>query len=273
MGTSFFTFNDKYDLNMFIYQCGWEHCSPKESCGPNIRNHYVLHFITKGEGTFKINNKTYKIKTNEGFLIPPDESTYYEASSSDPWSYLWVGFNGVKASQYLKLLGADKRNPIILTNNPESIKSHMKDIIESSSLTTTRDLRMRAHLFLLLSDLIDSSLSNQLPNFRNDYIKKSIEYIENNYNDPISVTDLANYLGLNRSYFSNIFKQDTDMSPRDYIIKYRITKACELMQKDSTSSISCIADDVGYHDLVAFSKAFKKYTKVSPNKYRKTVLK
>lgn len=274
MGTSFLKFHDNYDSNMFIYQCGWESCSPYEGYGPDIRDHYLIHFIISGEGTFTINNKTYIVKTNEGFLITPNEATSYQSSASKPWSYLWVGFNGVKASQYLKQMGVDKHNPIIRTNNPECIKSYMHKINKSSTIanTNTRELRMRGYLFLLLSEFIDSSPLSQLPNFKDNYIKKSMDYIELNYNHAFTVNDLANHVGLNRSYFSNLFKKHTDLTPMDFIIKYKITKACELMQKDTTLSIASIAESVGYSNLVSFSKAFKKFKGMSPSKFKNTIL-
>lgn len=264
----FMEINNKYDSNIHVYQCGWEKCKPKHSYGPAVRDHYLIHFIKDGQGKLYIDDRVYEIKENEGFLICPDEITYYEADEANPWNYIWVGFNGVKAHQYLKQLGLNKFNPIIKVTNSEFVIYCLEKIWESSQTTKGRELRMLGYLYLFLSTLIEESDHRTSLSFKDEYIQKSLEYIEMNYSRDITIKNIADYLGLNRSYFSTIFKNYLKVSPQKFIIYYKINKACELMRQHHKLSIGDISRSVGYTDQLVFSKTFKKIKGCSPSEYR-----
>lgn len=69
-------------------------------------------------------------------------------------------------------------------------------------------------------------------------------------------------------YISKIFKDETDESPINYLIKIRLEKAATILSEDNESSIKQIANQVGYDDAYHFSKLFKKYYGHSPSHYR-----
>ena len=103
----------------------------------------------------------------------------------------------------------------------------------------------------------------------NLYISKAIEYIQKNYQNPILVADIANYVSLSRTYLTTIFQQTMHLSPQQFLLKFRITKASELLM-NTTLSINTIAHSCGYTDPLAFSKTFKKVTGLTPTQYRKS---
>jgi YesN/AraC family two-component response regulator len=70
-------------------------------------------------------------------------------------------------------------------------------------------------------------------------------------------------------YISRIFKEVTGESPINYLIKIRLAKAKELLEKDDSSNVKAIGTAVGYDDVYHFSKLFKKYYGISPLNYRK----
>ncbi len=77
------------DLSLSFY--GYEECTPNYSFGPAIRDTYVLHYITKGKGQFHYKGKIVDLKAGDFFLLKPDELTFYQADSQDPWAYYWLG--------------------------------------------------------------------------------------------------------------------------------------------------------------------------------------
>ena len=83
----------------------------------------------------------------------------------------------------------------------------------------------------------------------------------------ISVKSIAEQLNLDRSYFANIFKKDTGISPSQYIISYRMKKALHLLNSEKYS-VSIIATSVGYSDLFTFSRSFKKFYGTPPQRYK-----
>ena len=72
---------------------------------------------------------------------------------------------------------------------------------------------------------------------------------------------------LSRKYLTKLFNEKMDNSPKNYLIQYRINKACRLL-KQSTLSIQEVSHSVGYTDALVFSKIFKKVVGTCPREYR-----
>ena len=85
-----------------IYYCGHEECASGHFFGPAIRPHYLMHFILKGKGHYRVNGKKLFVQTGEAFLIQPEEITYYKADEEEPWEYVWMAFDGARAEQILQ---------------------------------------------------------------------------------------------------------------------------------------------------------------------------
>ena len=261
---------DGFDL--VVYQCGMEKCKPSYSYGPAVRDHYLIHFIIRGSGIFHVNGKSYEIKANQGFLICPNVVTYYEADNEEPWEYTWVGFKGIKAENYLKLANLNQENPIFECANGEFVKKCFEDMIKSTELKFGREFRLQGLLGVFLSELIEEAGKNVVisSSYKELYIKKSLQFVEANYFRKLYISEMAKSVGLNKNYFSAFFKENIGVTPQQYIIKFRINKACELMS-NSGLTISDISRSVGYDDTLGFSKVFKKEKGMSPKSYRENL--
>lgn len=101
----------------------------------------------------------------------------------------------------------------------------------------------------------------------NDSINKAINFINQNYNQEISLSQISATFNFNPYYFSKLFKKYTGVSYKTYLTELRIQKACELL-KNSSKSIKEIAFMVGFSDPNYFIKAFKKFVGVTPSVYR-----
>lgn len=269
--------NEQTDL--FLCQCGSEKCLSGHSFGPAVRNHYLIHYILSGEGYYLVNGKRYNLKENQGFLICPDTLTYYEASKTNPWSYIWIGFSGEKANEYLDNANLNYENVIFeYKKNSDILKTYIEEILRLKNINFQNELKAQGFLYLFLSELVENVVlvDNRvdkkvaLENQKDRYIKKALEYIEHNYVEDIKVTDIANFIGINRSYLFSIFKKSLNISPQEFLLRYRMEKAYVLL-KDYRLSISDVARSVGYKDPLNFSKIFKKVNGVSPKAYREKI--
>ena len=101
------------------------------------------------------------------------------------------------------------------------------------------------------------------------YVKHAMEYIKHHYREKIKINELAEYIGINRSYLTNMFKKTIGCSPQEYLVEFRMEKAKNLL-KNTDMPINAVAAAVGYQDQLAFSKIFKQNFTVSPKEYRKT---
>ncbi|MFP4017380.1 MAG: AraC family transcriptional regulator [Halanaerobiales bacterium] len=258
------------DLNM--YQCGEEKCSPEHYYGPAIRDHYLIHYIVEGEGRYTVNNKIFHLKKGQGFLICPDIITFYQAAKENPWKYTWVGFNGSKAKDYLDYANLTLDNPIFTYKKDKRLLKVISKMVSINKITKSNELRLLSLLYNFLSILIEETNNtrdledgNKL---KSTYIKAAVSFIEKNYSRKITIKDLANNIGLDRSYLYSVFQEVLKQSPQEYLINYRINKACELMNNEDLN-IGDISRSVGYKDPLYFSRIFKKIKGISPTDFRK----
>jgi two-component system, response regulator YesN len=117
--------------------------------------------------------------------------------------------------------------------------------------------------------LKNSAISND--SNTNIYFARLVKYIDENYNRDLYLKELADKFYINQFYCSDLFKKIIGKTFSEYIATLRIEKACELMN-NLELSVEKIAELVGYNDYYYFNKVFKKYTDITPAKYRKNCL-
>lgn len=150
----------------------------------------------------------------------------------------------------------------------------VKDMMEHNTFGLSNDLRRNGQLGVFLSIIAEGTKvaeKNEVDR-ANTYVRKAVSFIQSNYCNPIKVTDVANYVCINRSYLYTLFQNSMGMSPQQFLTTFRITKATELLQLTELPMES-IALSCGYHDPLVFTKAFKQMKKMSPTSYRKEIQK
>ena len=120
---------------------------------------------------------------------------------------------------------------------------------------------------LLLSLVSVSKNATIKPRSGKQYVDAAMKIIDDNYNRDLKVENIADELGIDRKYLRNLFAQHLGMSTMDYIMKMRMDRAKELLST-SDISVTLIANSVGYNDVLAFSKAFKRISGCSPSEFR-----
>lgn len=240
---------EKYNIIPILY--GYEECKKSHYYGPAVRTHWLIHYIEKGCGIFKIRDKVYKLKEGEMFVIPPYVETYYEADSENPWEYIWIGFDAGKNV-------TDALSDVIYCPQAEDIFRKIKKCGGTS-------FPKMAYLTARIFDLF-VYISGKKENFEKDYVQNAMDIINSEYMYNISIEEIAKRLNIERTYFSALFKKKTGISPKRCLLEKRMNVAIALMEKKNTS-ISVIANSVGYSDLYTFSKMFKKHFGVSPSNY------
>lgn len=108
---------------------------------------------------------------------------------------------------------------------------------------------------------------SNLPVADSKLITKAIQYIAQNYYQPLTLTTVAEQVHLNASYFSTLFKQSTGIAFKEYLNNVRIEEAKNLLANTDYSIID-IAIATGFESQNYFSKIFKKYTGITPRQFR-----
>lgn len=250
--------------------CGMQECPPLYSFGPAVRDCHLMHYCLKGKGSFYVGDYRYEISAGEGFLIYPHELTFYQADKDEPWTYLWIAVGGDDVEKYLHLAGMSHSHPLFRCSQPDKIREIVASILERNTLSYSNELFIHARLMDFFSLLVEEAglPYQEKEKVSNIYINKAISYIHKNYQNAITVQEIADYLALNRSYLTELFVKTLHFSPQQFLMKFRITKATEFLA-ETDLSIENIAYSCGYSNSFAFSKAFRKVTGISPSQYRK----
>ncbi|MGN0252527.1 MAG: AraC family transcriptional regulator [Oliverpabstia sp.] len=265
----------KADAELYLTVCGIERCEPDKFYGPTVRDDYHVHFILQGKGTLEINGKNYHLHRGQIFVIPPDIETYYYADPSDPWHYTWVSFAGTQATYLLEKAGITAECPVRDTYiEPEVFLALTEQILDHHEITISNELIRTALMYQIVAKLIETqtqqlSSTNPQPSYDYSpdvYVECAVEYIHYNYAH-ISVSDIASYIGITRSYLAHIFKQKLQISPQQYLVNYRLEQAGRLL-RTTNLPVQEISEKVGYSNPLTFSKIFKATYKLSPKNYR-----
>ena len=264
----------KNNVDLYLCYCGIEDCSRGHSFGPAVRGEYLIHYILSGRGIYQVGEKKYELGAGEYFLICPGQTTFYQADTKDPWSYMWVGFQGIKAPMYIKYLQLDEKEKLVgKCSGTEYLKSLVLQMLEARALTFTNELKREGLLYQFLSELAGEVEKTENKEKEGEYpqqiyIEHILNYMEQNYQKEIRVSHLAKEMGLNRSYLSSCFKKVMGETVQDYLMRLRMEKA-EILLASTKDSIGNIACEVGYEDPLAFSKTFRKKYGISPSEYRR----
>lgn len=259
-------------IDLYLSTCGIQNCNRGHFFGPGCRDMYILHFICDGKGDFTCQGKTWQLEKGDVFLVKPDTEVYYIADENNPWSYLWVGFHGLKAVTYLSYAGFEDEILVGKCRDTSAIFTYIQQIIINRQLNYANELKRQAALLQIFSILIEDYRATLTKDKKYDYpykiyVEQAVEYIQRNYRSNIKIQDIAMDIGIDRSYLTGVFKEVMKMSPQEYLIRYRIGQA-EILLKETNRKVTDIAEQVGYADAMTFSKTFKKYNGRSPQQYR-----
>lgn len=271
----FSVFPSENFVDLGLYQFGWEQCDPSHSFGPAARNHYLFHLCLSGTGTLIADNAngesvTYQIKSGQGFMLFPHQICTYIADRDIPWEYVWIEFDGLRAKETVELAGLKPNQPVYKARYKDIAETMKAEMLYIVNHREESPFHLIGHLYLFIDSLVRSSTSagiNRGNSLRDFYIKEAFSFIEQNFQNDISVEEIAASCGLNRSYFGKIFHENTGKSPQEFLISYRMTKATELL-KLTGLSIADIGNAVGYPNQLHFSRAFKNVYGVSPRQWR-----
>jgi len=175
------------------------------------------------------------------------------------------------ASVYIRVIWAEIVNMLIKIANeskPDLERSIDPDIFNGEILNRFNNVdEIISYIYTSIIDFLKLDKAADMKS-RNK-IKMAIQYIEQHYNEEITVNDIAYKYAMTPNYFSTVFKKETGMTVVNYITEVRIKNACKLL-KETKASIVDISHEVGYQDAQYFFRVFKKATGKTPLEYRKS---
>lgn len=227
-----------------------------------------IFLCLKGEGTLKSNENSYMLTEGSFFcLLPNTPHEYY--GNTEKWEVNWIAFSGNQIDQLLTELKFDNTKVCVLKNT-NYILTLFKKIF--AALKTDDDTGKMVSSAILYEILV--KLHTSLNENTNDKLLKDNKifdtlklYIDEHYNQAISLEELSVLANITPQYLCKLFKRHLNLRPFQYIALKRIQQAKKMLA-DSTLNVNDIAQYVGYNDCSYFCAVFKKYELISPTEFR-----
>lgn len=242
MKESWFAQHTQGDRELSFLFCGRQDSSPGELTGPAVREHYVLHFCLKGRGEYQFQDTHRAIGPGEGFLVLPGEVVSIQADRMEPWTQIWVGFTGHRAAEYLGRCGLGPDDRVFRCDTPEQLELCVQEMVRYEMAGRGHELLLLGELYRFLGWIVHSSggQSRRSREAGAEYVERAADYIRSHFQEDLTVSKLARYVGLNRSYLTTVFQNTLHISPQQFLMHFRMEYASQLL-REGTLSVSEVA--------------------------------
>ena len=257
------------DGGLYICQFGEEACRPLHAFGPAQRDHYLIHFVVSGSGTFFSGGAGRPVRAGQGFLILPGEETFYQADAQDPWHYAWVGYRGRQAEALTREAGLDETHRIVTAQDAPGAWEALRQLRQDARLLRLGHLAATGSLMRFLA-LIAPAQSPDVAGDRSRALcDKARWYLEGRFDRPVSIQEAADFAGVSRSHLYRLMMAEYGCSPKALLQRIRMEQAVRLLT-DTALTLEEIAPRVGLQNGAQLGAAFRKAYGVPPGAYRRT---
>lgn len=234
-----------------------------------ILNEFQINFITQGAGILENRHGTYPLKTGSIFITFPGVWHRYKPHLKTGWTENYIGFDGKMARELISGPLFSAVEPVFNFGiKEEFLDTYLKifDLIEKEQPGYQQ---IASGMVIKLLGYIISFEKQK--GFSGKKIAKVIEAsrfeIRQNLQNEINLIELAKKHNVSYSFFRKMFKKYTGVSPGQYHLQLRITRAKELLVS-TEKSIKEISYELGFQSIFYFSNLFKKKEGVTPSHFR-----
>lgn len=232
---------------------------------------FIFQYTLEGSGEIQIKGKTQSLPAGCGFFVSvPEVCEYYLPPTSDIWRFIYITLEGSQAkkcwetinNQHGHVFEIPLEMPLIqrLFATYKKVKDgHIGDAYQTANVA-----------FEFLSycyQHFEKDHTFDVPRVSVE-IDMAIEFIKKHHHQGINIADIAEHVGLSKSYLNLRFKEEVGLPPLNYLNKYRIEKSAYLLQH-TEKTVKEISFELGFSDPNYFCKAFRKAIGSSPNTFRK----
>lgn len=234
------------------------------------KDNNLLVYCTKGEGILQIGSEQLPINNEQFFILSPNENFKFYSSENTNSCFLIAGFNGKKARQLCKEYSI-VRSLVPSVNNMVANREMLFEEIFNNLNKGFHDQNLVYVNFtlghLLATFIYANKTSEDIAEESNPVVRQALNFLNKNLNKKLTLREIANEVGYSPTYFTTLFKKETNYSPLSYFSHLKILKACEYLDY-TKNKIKEISFSLGYSDPYYFTKDFKKRMGLSPRQYR-----
>lgn len=227
---------------------------------------YYLIYLQEGCLHVDLDGEEKICEAGDLIIYPPNKPYKYSHKTYAPLNYFWAHFTGRDVYDILNEYGFSELPYIKSLREGTGTSAKIQKFLDACA----KQVKFKEAELALLFERLLLDFARAIYDDADTALKKSITFINSAYNTDIRIPDLARMENLSISRFNYVFKEKMGVSPLEYIIRIRISYACDLL-RETNLSVKEISSHIGYPDQHFFSRIFKAHTGMSPNYYRKNI--
>lgn len=256
--------------------------NPQDSIPWHWHEEIEIAYVKKGALKLKIPTKSFDLKEGDCIAINSNVLHYAIAQPkcelhSFVFSPLLITGNdtSVFATKYVKpLIRCSSFDGYVFNRQDAVIKSFVRAFDALTREVTGYEFIVRENLSFLCLALYENfkkeiGVNEEVKNQDNVRIRKMLDFLHEHFSERLTLTEVAKVADIGERECLRCFQRTIQLSPMQYLLKYRVMQAATLLQKDSTKNIIEIACICGFDSTSNFSKMFKRFYNCTPREYRK----
>lgn len=253
------------ERKLFLFSIGHEFCHPEKYFRQRVlKNRFIVHFIVKGSCYY---NKQ-RLSVGDAFLLWPNEPHDLMCIKDDPMEMFWVDLTGTNLEKYITQIGFSLERPVFKYH----FEAELREIFDRALYRSNPRIDVAEYYAGILREFMslckfEIRAERKRTDSASQRIVEKIKQIMFESQYQISTEELASRVGYSRKHVSKIFTQCTGETPTEYRNRKRIEIAQSMLIYEPYS-VSTIAEQLGYYDESAFSRAFKAAVGISPRVFR-----
>jgi len=255
-----------------VQAVGWHLCNEKYHIErQKMQGTYLLLITVSGQGYGEIGDRSFALMPQTVLILPPDTPIKYHTPAGGLWEFYWVHIGGESAFKMLEYCIANKGYYFNFFMVQEAADFVRSSIAIYKANETDQELQISEKLSVFLHKLLFPESKLKLKTRQKEMVEEMVQYMQNHYGEKITLAGLGHVLFISPTHLIRIFKEERDETPYDFLIRYRISKAKELLHYTSLS-VREISNLVGYPIVSNFIAQFKKAEGISPKKYKSSCM-
>lgn len=234
---------------------------------PHGTSQHILIGCIAGQGHCELGSQRWTISAGQLLFLPPRVAHRYSADPNTPWTIFWIHFRGLRASDYLDILGVSSQRPVLQVGDMKALGEAFEDTYrhtlhgfgEASLLGMSTGLAR----LLALAKVHQRSSGGRALHTENRLIR-TLSQIRDDPAHPWNLSEMAAAAGMSIPHFTDLCRKQTGMPPTAYLIRLRLQRAMELLMRGHRN-VAETARAVGYEDPFYFSRLFRKHMGVPPS--------